>query len=267
MNQNLTELNPVLCGEAVNDGNNPNSGTQLDTLENCLIHYIRCGKGQLHYKGQTYPVRSGQLIIMPQGVTARFYPLPGSRWALRWVAFTGTLAHRFSELPPVVEAPAGTFERLCVLDSMDIYRLAYALASELFFLYSALLQPPKQKPMIDTVEWILDYVKKNYMNPITVAGIAKELGLDPDYLTRKFKKKVNMNIQSYILQTRLTNAKRYLTMGLSVKETAAMCGFSDPSGFCRAFKKYGSDHDSPTQWQEKIVALHRQRRGETGQEE
>ncbi len=258
MDQNLTELNPVLTGEARNydsDGE-----TLLETRENCLLHYIRCGKGELHYKGQTYPLRSGQIIVLPQGATARFHPLPGTHWALRWVAFNGTLAHRFAELPPVIDAPAGTFETLCDLNDTSKYQLAYRLASELFFLYSVLLPPPKQKVLTDTVDWILDYVKKNYMNPITVAAIAADLGLDPDYLTRKFKKKTNMNIQSYILQTRLTNAKRYLIMGYSVKEVASMCGFNDASGFCRAFKKYENSNQSPSHWQARMIELHRLRK-------
>lgn len=257
MNQNLTDLNPVIAGESLTFAEDVPPGF-VETHENYMIHYIRCGHGMLHYKGQHFSLRPGQLIILPPGNSARFHPLPGTRWALRWVAFSGALAHRFSELPPVIDAPPGTFNRLCDLNN-NTDMLAYDLASEVFFLYAKFLKPEKQKPMIDTQEWIMDYIKKNYMKPITVAGIAEELGLDPDYLTRKFKKKANMNIQSYILQTRMTNARQYLVRGYSVKEAAALCGFSDASGFCRAFKKYGPDHRSPSQWQKYVIAIHQER--------
>lgn len=259
MNQNLTDINPVIAGESLTfaEDGPPNL---METYENYMIHYIRCGRGTLHYKGQTQPLHAGQLLILPPGVSARFHPLPNSRWALRWVAFSGVLAHRFSELPPVIDAPPGTFAGLCDLNG-NTEMLAYKLASEVFFLYANLLKPQKQRLIIDSVEWIMDYVKKNYMNPITVAGIAEELGLDPDYLTRKFKKKANMNIQSYILQTRMTNAKQYLVLGYSVKEAAALCGFSDASGFCRAFKKYEFEHRSPSQWQKYVIAIHQKRTG------
>jgi len=258
MNQGLTELNPVIAGEAMTYC--PETTDNLtNTFENYMIHYVRCGRGKLHFKGQTYDLHTGQIFILAPGTAFRIHALPGTRWALRWTAFTGTLSYRFSELPPVIDAPPGTFERLCDLNgSPDM--LAFRLASELFFLYASLLKPQKQKPMTDTVEWIMDYVKKNYMNPITVGAIAEKLGLDPDYLTRKFKKKANTNIQDYILQTRMSNARRYLTLGYSVKETAALCGFSDASGFCRTFKKYDSNSRSPSQWQEYIVEFHRKRK-------
>lgn len=258
MNQNLTDLNPVIAGEGLTLGSEAKS-YPVETMENYLLHYIRCGRGTMQYKGRTYSLRAGQLILQPPGVSFLFRPDPDSQWALRWIGFTGALAHRFSELPPVLNAPKGTFENLCDLNK-ETDMLAYKLASELFFLYSALLTPQKQKPMTDTVAWIMSYVEKNYMKPITVSGIAEELGLDADYLTRKFKKKNNINIQTYILQTRMTNAKRYLTTGCSVKETAALCGFSDASGFCRAFKKHGSENRSPSQWQDFIIEFHRTRK-------
>ena len=259
MNQNLTDLNPVIAGEGLTIAGD-SLPPVIETYENYMIHYIRCGKGQLHYNGKTYPLHAGQLLILPPGSSARLYPLPGTYWALRWVAFSGALAHRFSELPPVVDAPPGTFAALCDLNG-NPDMLAYDLASEVFFLYARLLKPQKQKPMTDAVEWIMDYVKKNYMNPISVSAIAKELALAPDYLTRKFKKKANQNIQNYILQTRMTNAKEYLVRGYSVKEAATLCGFSDASGFCRAFKKYEVEHRSPSQWQNYVIAIHKQRTG------
>lgn len=259
MNQNLTDLNPVVAGECLTIPGQEPLSRPVESFENYLIHYVRCGRGVLQYKGQEYRLRAGQFFILPPGSSSLFYPDRDSRWALRWVGFTGSLAHRFSELPVVNDAPPGTFESLCDLND-NSYLLAHKLASELFFLYSALLKPQKQKIMTDTVEWIQDYVKKNYMNHITVAGIAAELGLDPDYLTRKFKKKTNLSIQNYILLTRMSNARRYLVLGYSVKEVAGMCGFNDASGFCQTFKKYDSDHRSPTQWQKYIIEVHHKRK-------
>ena len=258
-NQNLTDLNPVLAGEGLTHGDNPR-WKDVDTQETYMIHYVRCGRGVLHYDGQTYYPHAGQLIVMPSGSQFCFYPEENGRWALRWVGFTGSLAHRFSELPPVVDAPPGTFLNLCDLNDPNGI-LPCRLASELFFLYSTLLKSQKQKPMVDTAEWVKDYVKKNYMHSISVATLAEELGLDPDYLTRKFKKKTNLNIQDYIMMTRMSNAKRYLTLGYSVKETAAMCGFSDASGFCQAFKKNDVEHRSPTQYQKFIIDFHHKRTG------
>lgn len=258
MNQNLSDLNPVIAGECLTIADHSDVGT-IATYENYMIHYVRCGEGIFQYQDQTQRIHAGQLLILPPGTSFRFYPLPGTQWALRWVAFTGALAHRFGELPPIVDAPFGTFLTLCDLNG-NTDMLPYKLASELFFLYSQLLKPQNQRPLTDTTEWITDYVKKNYMHPISVAGIAKTLGLDPDYLTRKFRKKTNMSVQQYILQTRVTNARQLLLLGHSVKEAAMMCGFNNASGFCQIFKKYNPEHQSPTQWQKHIMEIHRKRK-------
>lgn len=259
LNQNLTDLNPVVVGEGRFRADHYTG--PLIAGEAYMIHYVRCGKGEYLYNGNIYPFHAGQLIISKPGDVAYFQPTDNSRWALRWVSFNGALAHRFSELPPVVDAPAGTFENLCDLNNSS-YLLEYRLASELLFLYSTLLPPQKQKVMSDPVEWVKEYIAKNYMKHISVVDLAKQVGLDPDYLTRKFKKQVNLNIQNYILQTRVTNSRNFLAQGYSVKETAAMCGFNEVSSFCRAFKKYDADHRTPSYWQKFYIEFHRKRKEE-----
>ena len=258
VNSSLTELDPILAGEAMSYCEETASQFSA-TNETYLLHFVRCGRGLLHFKGQDYPVHAGQIFLLPPGVSFCIHALPSTRWSLRWVAFTGTLASRFSELPVVFDAPPGTFERLCDLNR-DTDMLGFHLASELYFLYAKLIRPSKMKPMTDTVEWVKEYIKHNYPKPISVATIATEMGLDPDYLTRKFKKKVNINIQSYILQTRISNAKRYLILGYSIKETATLCGFNDASSFSRSFKKYEGQHFTPSQWQNYITEFHRTRK-------
>ena len=256
LNENLSDLNPVVAGEGTFC-----PGDEFNTLtaEAYMIHYVRCGSGIYHYKGTDHVFRSGQLIISRPGDVAQFAPGQEAFWALRWVGFNGTLAHRFSELPVIVDAPPGTFEALCNLNEPN-GMLEYKLASELMFLYSTLLTPQKQRVVTDPVEWVKEYVEKNYMKNISVLELAKAVGLDPDYLTRKFKKTYNLNIQSYILQTRVTYSRKFLSEGWSVKEVSAMCGFSEPSSFSRAFKKYDASHRTPSHWQAFYSEFHRRRR-------
>lgn len=256
LNKNLSDLNPVVVGEG---SFAPGDNFNILVAEAYMIHYVRCGSGIYHHKGKDYHFHSGQLIISRPGDVAQFGPAQADRWALRWVGFNGTLAHRFSELPVIVDAPAGTFEALCSLTEMGDM-LEYKLSSELLFLYSTLLTPQKQRVMTDPVEWVKEYVEKNYMKSIAIPELAKAVGLDPDYLTRKFKRKYNLNIQSYILQTRVSYSRKFLAEGWSVKEVAAMCGFSDPSSFSRAFKKYDASHRTPSHWQTFYTEFHRKRK-------
>lgn len=254
MDQNLRDLNPIVTGEGRYTDEDPHFP---QSWEYHLLHYVRCGEGTLRINGATYPVKAGQIMLFKPGETAYFTPKKNSVWSLRWVGFNGGLAHRFSELPSVFDAPKGTFEMLCDLRVPNC-ALEYKLASELLFLHAMLLQPQRRKITTDYVQWIMEYVQQSYMNPITVADIAIQLGLDSSYLSRKFKKATNMTIQNFIIQTRLDRARRYLENGYSIKETASLCGFNDSSGFCKTFKKFDADNRSPRQWQQFILNFRKQ---------
>ena len=254
MDQNLRDLNPIVAGEGHYTSEDPQFP---QSWEFHLLHYVRCGKGTLRLDGKTYSVKAGQIMLFQPGETAYFMPEKGSVWGLRWVGFNGALAHRFAELPPVFDAPKGTFLSLCDIKNPNC-ALEYKLASELLFLHAMLLQPQRKKITTDYVQWIMDAVQQSYMNPLSVADIAAQLGLDSCYLSRKFKKSTNMTIQSYIIQTRLNCARRYLENGYSVKEAASMCGFTDASAFCKTFKKFDPDNRSPLQWQQFILNFRKQ---------
>ena len=65
----------------------------------------------------------------------------------------------------------------------------------------------------------MDYIQSTYSQKISVEAIAAQLGLDRRYLSQQFKKQTNYTIQGYILNVRITEAKRHLLMGYSIKET------------------------------------------------
>lgn len=246
LDQELRDINPLLAGECCLQ---KGQRSYLPPAEYYLIHYVRCGSGTLRIKGRSYNVRSGQIFLILPGEAASFQASFKDPWALRWVGFNGALAHRFAELDPVSDAPEGTFLQICSLKDPGVI-LEYKLAAEILFLQAMLLKPQKQKIRTDYSQWIMEYVQEFYMNPISVAGLAAELGLDSSYLSRKFRLDTNMTIQNYIMQTRVTSAKHYLVQGYSVKETAGLCGFNDPSGFCKTFKKYDEEQRSPARWQQ-----------------
>lgn len=87
------------------------------------------------------------------------------------------------------------------------------------------------------VDTVLKLIEDDYKN-ITVSDIVKKSYIDKDYLTRLFKQETGMTIKTYIIKRKIKEAKRLLSLGLSVKEASYMAGFRDYSNFCRIFKKY-----------------------------
>ena len=65
LNQNLTDLNPVVVGEGRFRADHYTG--PLVAGEAYMIHYVRCGKGEYLYNGNTYPsneVKLGENVVV-----------------------------------------------------------------------------------------------------------------------------------------------------------------------------------------------------------
>ena len=246
----FTDLNPLLVGEAANA---PGRRVNIPTREYTCLHLVRRGKGTLICSQGSFPVHAGQIFSLPISESCSLLADTDDPWVYRWIGFDGILSHRFSELPLVFDAPPGTFDDLCDPRSKDQV-LEYKLLSELYFLYAKLFPPETQTPP-DYIRQIKDFIQGHYMEPLTVAGIADQYGLNRSYLTRKFKEATGFSLQSYIHNVRHTKSMRYLELGYSVKETAALCGYSNASAFCKTFKKLEPLHLTPQQRKERYANI------------
>ncbi len=84
-----------------------------------------------------------------------------------------------------------------------------------------------------------DYIKKNYMHPITLESMAAHVSLNREYFCRLFKQHTRLTPMSYLQQQRIYHAKLLLlSEELSVEEIAGRCGFRDLSYFYAVFKKH-----------------------------
>ncbi len=85
---------------------------------------------------------------------------------------------------------------------------------------------------------ILSYIALNYCEELSLEACAKEVGFNPTYLSRYFKKYMNITYQDYIKNLRLDKAKWLLrTEGFSITEICSECGFHDIRTFNKLFKK------------------------------
>lgn len=88
-----------------------------------------------------------------------------------------------------------------------------------------------------TVSDILSYISLHLYENITVEEIAENLFLNHDYVSRIFKKYMNITIKQFITVQRITRAKQLLKEGKSVAETQALLGYGSYEHFFRTFKK------------------------------
>lgn len=86
---------------------------------------------------------------------------------------------------------------------------------------------------------IINYIKQNYEEKITVDDIAKYIHMNNSYISTSFKEKMGISISEYILNYRLSVAKNLLISSpeSSISEIAHFTGFYDSSHFSKAFKQ------------------------------
>lgn len=90
----------------------------------------------------------------------------------------------------------------------------------------------------DTIYKAIDYMKRNYIEPITLEDVAKYVYLNPSYFCKIFKDEMNCTFVSYVNRIRINASKSLLTNNsIPLSDISSMVGFDDQSYFTKVFKK------------------------------
>lgn len=90
------------------------------------------------------------------------------------------------------------------------------------------------------LDQILHYIELHLSENLSLASISKEFMVSQSAISQLFKKQMDTSFYKVVTQRRLIEAKNLINSGVSLKETAIRCGFSDYSVFYKAFvKEYG----------------------------
>ena len=91
---------------------------------------------------------------------------------------------------------------------------------------------------VDVIYKAIDYIKRNYMNKITLEDVASEVHLSPSYFSKVFKEETNSNFNQYLNKIRIEHSKMFLSdYSLSLVDVSNLSGFEDQSYFSKVFKK------------------------------
>jgi AraC-like DNA-binding protein len=119
--------------------------------------------------------------------------------------------------------------------------LARLLMESMLHACLRLLKSPqtlRPRKAVRTYESICLYVQENFHRPISRESVAEHFGLAPNHVSRLFRKEGFMKFNDYLNLVRVNRAKFMLqNYGLTLKEIAASCCYSDAAYFCRVFKK------------------------------
>ena len=93
----------------------------------------------------------------------------------------------------------------------------------------------------EVFDTILDYIDKNYSEPISLSTLATRCYFSPSYISKEFKKISGVGFKEYLIEKRITETAKYLIQtNLSIEEIQSKVGFTDKTRFFKEFSKlYG----------------------------
>lgn len=115
-----------------------------------------------------------------------------------------------------------------------LYQLLYLLRRDYAFTFDHSVSPKKA-----LLEPALEYIRANYtQQPIRVEELARVCGISQVYLRRLFNELYGTSPLKYVNARKLELAKELLASQLySIRDLAALTGYSDECVFSREFKK------------------------------
>ena len=97
---------------------------------------------------------------------------------------------------------------------------------------------PAKTIIPESIPWKAMLVIEENFRDIKIADIAKQLFVSDSYISKVFKEECGVTLSNYLIIRKIAEAKKYLYMGVSVKEVCFLSGFNNYSNFIRTFKKF-----------------------------
>ncbi len=214
-----------------------------------LVHFILSGKGWFRAGGQVYHLEADSVFLIQPGQLTYYEADPKDPWEYCWIGFDGTDAENLLDACGLLYCPvrgdlsAAARSTICRLFREHMHNRGNSLLYKglLYQFFSCLAeQTAPQRPAAagEYLKKAAEYIRRNYMYDITVAGISSFVGVDRSYLYRLFRQWQFCSPQQYLLSCRMEAAQRMLLESpYTVTEIAYSCGFRDVSAFDKAFRK------------------------------
>jgi len=241
IDQNLKDINPILCGQQMCAHNNSYGPKARDYY---LLHYVVSGKGTFTSHGTTYNVSKGQIFIIRPGEMTFYKADSNDPWHYRWVGFRCSLDISLILHDDVINAPECEyiFRGLIDCDRMESFK-EYYICGKIFEIL-ALMSRNSTIQHNKSYEYALqakNFIETNYNDSeLTVAMLADKLNIERSYFSTLFKKHIGKSPLQYLLDCRMNRAAELVFSNLKLNEVAAACGYADVFNFSKMFKqKFG----------------------------
>lgn len=113
--------------------------------------------------------------------------------------------------------------------------------------FSSLYNKSEKNHLSPNIACCIDYIESNYMMDISLNDLAEFVHLNPEYLSRHFKKQTGTNFSSYLMAYRINKAALLIReTPEKIYEISLQVGFNNFAYFSKCFRDtYGC---SPMEW-------------------
>ena len=128
---------------------------------------------------------------------------------------------------------------------------AKCLLRNFCYQYMKIINKQKSDKSSIILDKLIVYINMHYSENLTLDQLSTVCYLSPSYISKTFKKQLNINFIDYLSSVRIKVAKRLMkNQGLSMKEISGEIGYADPNYFTRVFKKY--EKMTPSEYRSKF---------------
>lgn len=222
--------------------------TSEETMKrNSVLKDNRCcliskGEGCFNIGLKEVPFQAGDLIFLFKG--EKIFAEKINKCEYMYIDFDGTRAHELFRRFGIIE---GNRKFSCYDGLIPFWHESLSRASRenidlsaesiLLYTFSRLsTDTTKGNPLISK---IIEFSERNFKETdFSVSAVAANLGYNVKYISHIFKEKTGVTYSEYLRDLRIKYAISLFDYGLdSIKNVAALSGFSDPLYFSTVFKK------------------------------
>lgn len=225
----------------------------LDTYK---LVFVLSGRGYLIQDDNTKVLlKANDMFILFANHRHHYWADPEDPWTITWVAFNGAdslhllnaihiTLDSYVRRDALTDSIRKTMTKLiaALSDETDTYRLA--AVSALFSAFNKLRMNIKNDPAQadneeeSLVAHVAAFIEQNYYMDIDMNMICSHTHYSRSYLSRAFKSEMNVTIQDFLCETRISKARNLLLeTSLSIQEVAISAGFQDSLYFSKIFRK------------------------------
>ncbi|MBE5962340.1 MAG: AraC family transcriptional regulator [Lachnospiraceae bacterium] len=222
-------------------------------LDSYLIVLILSGNGILEYQKKRYILKKGDCFFIDCNSSYLLQSSMADPWELYWIHFKGINAkeylNQFEACSPVVlslsdfSSVQNAFMQLLTINShKDSYTelLTHKYITDIVTLIltsKRLDAPALETEMLTKLNSIQTYLSEHFMEKISLDQLSTLFFMSKYHLCHEYKNYYGFTINEYIMEKRISLAKRLLRFSdKTIYEIAKECGFYDGSYFNKCFK-------------------------------